>query len=235
MVEVTDLAVRFEGFTLGPVSLTLRAGERVALVGPNGAGKSTTLRAIAGRLPTYDGSVRVFGTEAREGPVELRSRVGVVGEELLGFGWMTVAEHLRLLASIYPTWNEERVRWLTDRAGVPRDTRLANLSKGTRVKTSLVAALAFGPDLILLDEPTSGIDPVMRAEIVSLLEAFAPRAGERGVLFSTHILEDVEALADRVILLRDGQVLRDDRTDDLRRRGRGRSLPAILVDALERA
>lgn len=234
MVAVTDLTVRFDGFTLGPLSLELRPGERVALVGPNGAGKSTTLRAIAGRLSRYQGSVRVLGSEARDAPVELRSRVGVLGEELLGFDWMTVREHMQLLAAFYPTWDEERVARLARRMELPWDTRLANLSKGNRVKVSLVAALAFGPEVLLLDEPTSGIDPVMRAELLSQVDECAPLGGECAVVFSTHILEDVEALADRVILLSDGRVLRDGRTEELRRRDPDRPLSAILLADLGR-
>jgi ABC-2 type transport system ATP-binding protein len=235
VVEVTDLTVRYDGFTLGPLSLSLRPGERVALVGPNGAGKSTTLRAISGRLSRYDGSVKVLGSEAREASVELRGRVGVLGEELLGFGWMTVGEHFRLLASFYPTWDEELVARLARRTGLPWDHRLANLSKGTRVKTSLVAAVAFRPELLLLDEPTSGIDPVMRAEILSQVHEYAPPGGERALVFSTHILEDVETLADRVILLLDGRVVRDGSAEELRRREPGRSLSAILLGELDRA
>jgi len=234
MVEVTGLTVRYDGFTLGPLSLALRPGERLALVGPNGAGKSTTLRAIAGRLSRYEGSVKVLGSEAREAPVELRGRVGVLGEELLGFGWMTVREHLRLLARLYPTWDDRLADHLARRAGLSWETRLANLSKGSRVKASLVAALAFGPHLLLLDEPTSGIDPVMRAEVLSLVDQCAPLGGERAVVFSTHILEDVETLGNRVILLRDGRVLYDGGTEELRRREPSQPLSAILLGALGR-
>lgn len=206
---IEDLCVGYDEFTLGPVTLSIEAGERVALVGPNGAGKTTTLRAVCGLVPDFAGRILVGGVGVRDLGAAVRTRVGVLPERLLGFGWMTVAEHLRFLAAFHPGWDHAYCAHLCRRLDVPMSTKLANLSKGTQVKVALVAAEAFRPPVLLLDEPTSGIDPLMRGEVLSLLRECAPPNSGRTVVFSSHILEDVEEVADRVILLRAGRLLDD--------------------------
>ncbi len=208
-LELRDMRVVYPEFTLGPLTLSLGTGERVALVGPNGAGKSTTLKVICGLVPEYGGQVAVGGAELRGLGPRVRSRIGVLPERLLGFGWTTVAEHLRFLQAFHPTWDPVYAEELRTRLQLPADRKLANLSKGMQVKLSLVAAEAFRPPILLLDEPTSGIDPVMRGEILAILAECAPPDSDRTVIFSTHILEDIEDVAERVILLRSGQVLAD--------------------------
>jgi len=217
MIQIEDLTVDLGGFVLGPLSFTVRAGERVALVGANGAGKTTTFRAINGLLLNgVRGTVRVMGREVVEAGPELRERVGYLPEHIGGFGWMTVAEHLEFLSSFYPAWDSRRAEELRKRLDLPAGTKLANLSKGMQLKLGLVAAESHAPPILLLDEPTSGIDPVMREEILSLLiEHTRPEAG-RAVVFSSHILEDVELVADRVLLLREGRLLGDLSVAELR-------------------
>jgi ABC-2 type transport system ATP-binding protein len=235
VVELRELTVRYPYFTLGPMTLTVSAGERVALVGPNGAGKSTTLRAISGLVPEYAGSVTVESLEVRDVGPHVRARIGVLPERLLGFGWTTVAEHLRLLASFYPTWDPEYADELRCRLDLPADTRLANLSKGMQVKLSLVAAESFRPPVLLLDEPTSGIDPVMRGEILGLITECAAAEEGRTVLFSSHILEDVEEVAERVVLLRSGSVMGDVERDELRAEAGADTLSKALYRRLTHA
>lgn len=213
---MTDFTVSYPTFTLGPVSLTLAPGEHVALVGPNGAGKSTTLRGLVGLIPEHGGSVVFEGRDPREAGPGVRGRIGVLPEKVMGFGWMTVAEHLSFLAPFYPTWDAPYAQELARRLDLPLETKLANLSKGNGVKLSLVAAEAYRPPLLLLDEPTSGLDPVMRTDVLDLIDECAPRDGDRTVLFSSHILEDIEAAADRVLILREGRLLVDASVDDLR-------------------
>jgi ABC-2 type transport system ATP-binding protein len=234
VIRLSGFAVRFGGFTLGPLDLNLRAGDRLALVGPNGAGKSTTLRGIAGRLPIYQGSVRVAGTEVRASTLRVRHSVGVLPEDLLGLGWMTVRGHLDFLSAFYPTWDTEYAEELRGRLDVPADTPLADLSRGNRVKLSLVAAEAFRPPVLLLDEPTSGIDPVMRRRVLELVDRCAPRGGGRTVVFSTHILEDVHRIADRVLLLQEGRPLRDTTVAALVERSGGRSLAEVVAEEMTR-
>lgn len=232
MIRLDGLVVGYGTFRLGPLSLTLERGAQVALVGANGAGKSTTLRALAGLLPHYEGSVTVDGREVRESGPGLRARVGVLPERLPGFGWMTVNEHLDFLRAFYPTWDRAYARALLSRLDLPGSTRLASLSKGMQVKLSLIVAEAFRPGVLLLDEPTSGIDPVMRDEILSLIRACTARGTGRTVLFSSHILEDVAAVATRVLLLREGRLVADRTVEELRRESHGSSVSASILRKL---
>lgn len=228
MVTLGGFSVRYPGFTLGPLDVALGTGERVALVGPNGAGKSTTLSAMAGRLRDYGGSLRLAGVEVRTDAAKVREGVGVLPESLLGFGWMTVEEHLSFLKAFFPAWDADYARELCGRLDVPRSSLLANLSKGTRVKVSLVAAEAHRPPLLLLDEPTSGIDPLMRGRLLDVLDECLPSGGERTLVFSTHILEDLDRIADRILLLKEGRLVADAGVAELARESGGGSLSAIV-------
>lgn len=231
-VALTGFTVAYPAFTLGPLDLSLARGERIALVGPNGAGKSTTLKGIVGLLPEYGGSVTLDGVEVRDAGTDIRKRIGVLPERVLGFGWMTVREHLAFLARFYPDWDAGYASELTRRMDLPGDTKLANLSKGNGVKLSLVAAEAYRPPLLLLDEPTSGLDPVMRNEVLRIIEECAPREGGRTVVFSSHILEDIEAVADRVVILRNGRILLDSGVDQLRAGKPGLPLSKTIMEHL---
>lgn len=209
-VHVSALEVRFSGFRLGPLDLMVAPGERVALVGPNGAGKSTTMRVLGGRFPGYRGTVRVLGADIAVDRPGHRGRIGYLPERVPAFDWMTAAEHIDFVGAFHERWDAGRARELAEELEIPLETRTSQLSKGNRVKLALVCAEAHRPDLLLLDEPTSGIDPVMRGRLLDRLEHACPCGGDRTLVFSTHILEDVGRIADRVILLRDGRVLADD-------------------------
>ena len=231
-VRLSGFGVRYPQFHLEPIDLEFCAGERVALVGANGAGKSTTLKAIAGRLHDYDGRVEVAGREVRAQIPEIRARIGFLPEQLLGFKWMTVAEHLRFLSAFFPTWDDDYAHELLARVALPSGSKLGTLSKGMAVKLSFVAAEAPRPPLLILDEPTSAIDPLMRGELLGIIDECAPRGGNRLVFFSSHILEDVERIADRVILMRRGRLLGDMTTRELQERDQGSPISQILYDVL---
>jgi len=227
-----DFRVRYPEFTLGPLDLGFGPGERVALVGPNGAGKSTTLRAMAGHMREYDGSVRLDDREVRDDPVDVRARVGMLPERLSGLGWMTVRERLGFLARLYPSWDAGYAKQLTDRMSIPMDSKVGTLSRGTGMKLSFVAAEAFRPDILLLDEPTAGVDPVMRYEMLDVIDACAPRGGHRTVIFSSHILEDVERIADRLLIISNGRIVTDRPTSELREGDAATPLSEIIYRQL---
>jgi ABC-2 type transport system ATP-binding protein len=224
--------VAYPGFSLEPLTLSVQAGERVALVGPNGAGKSTILKAVGGRLSEYGGAVRVNGTDLRLQLPEIRRSIGYLPETLLGYGWMTIEQHLRLLAHFFPTWDVEYAAQLLTRLDLSHEAKLGTLSKGMKVKLSFVAAEAYRPETLLLDEPTSGLDPIVRRDVIEVILDRVPRGGDRLVLFSTHILEDVEWIADRVLILSKGILLADAAIADLRREHAGIPLSEILYSKL---
>jgi ABC-2 type transport system ATP-binding protein len=233
-ISLRQFAVRYPAFTLSPLSIDVQPGERVALVGPNGSGKSTTLRALAGRLSNYDGLILFDGRDLRSLLPLGRREIGLLPETLAGYGWMTVRNHLAFLREFYPSWDAGYASHLADRLGVPLDTPLGRLSKGTRVKASFVAAEAYRPPLLLLDEPTSGLDPAVRGELLGAILSSVDAQSDRVVLFSTHLLEDVELVASRVLVLTNGMLTLDATVAELRGARRGMSLANILYAALSR-
>ena len=234
-VRLRGFSVRYSNFFLEPMDLSIDSGERVAVVGANGAGKSTTLKAIAGRLRDYEGRVELGGEDIRPQLPEVRARIGFLPEKMLGFGWMTVGEHLRFLSAFYPDWDHDYAQELLERLELPSESKVGTLSKGMAVKLSLVGAEAYRPPVLILDEPTSAIDPVMRRELLGIIDECAPGGGDRLVIFSSHILEDVEFIAERVILMRVGRILDDVATAELRERDPAAPLSRILLQALERS
>ncbi len=232
-VKLRGFSVRFSNFFLEPMDLTVDPGERVALVGANGAGKSTTLKAIAGRLRDYEGRVELGGRDIRPQLPGIRARIGFLPERLLGFGWMSVDEHLRFLSNFFPTWDRDYAQELLNRLELPGASKVGTLSRGMAIKLSLVTAEAHRPPVLILDEPTTAIDPVMRRGLLRIIDEYVPQGGDRLVLFSSHILEDVDFIAERVILMKRGRILDDVDAKELQKRDPGAPLSRILLSALE--
>jgi ABC-2 type transport system ATP-binding protein len=212
--RLSGLVKRFTGFQLGPLDLILEPGTVLALVGPNGAGKTTTLNCMAGLLVPDEGGTEVYDNPVHPARTEYRRDVGYVGEESGFFQRWTVARNLAYLADMLPTWSHDRARRLSERIALPLGKPVGKLSRGNTTKLALVAALAHGPRLLLLDEPTSGLDPVVRAEVLDVLWEII-EDGEHAVLYSTHVLSDINRLADELVFLRDGQIVLRSGRDEL--------------------
>ena len=218
--RLSGLTKNFVGFQLGPLDLTLEPGTVLALVGPNGAGKTTTLNCMAGLMVPDEGGTEVYGSPVHPARPEYRRDVGYVGEESGFFQRWTAGRNLDYLARLLPGWSQDRAHRMADRIALPLSTQVNKLSRGNRTKLALVAALAHGPRLLLLDEPTAGLDPVVRAEVLDLLWEIT-EDGEHAVLYSTHVLSDISRLADELAFLRDGQIVlrtgRDELSESWRR------------------
>ncbi len=212
--RLDGLTQRFEGFQLGPLDLTLEPGTVLALVGPNGAGKTTTLNCMAGLLVPDEGCIEVFGAPVHPARRSYRRDVGYVGEESGFFQRWSARRNLEVLARLLPGWSDDRARQLAERLGLPLDKAVNKLSRGNRTKLALVAALAHGPRLLLLDEPTAGLDPVVRSEVLDVLWEVT-EDGEHAVLYSTHVLSDISRLADELAFLRDGRLVLRSGRDEL--------------------
>ena len=218
--HLTGLIKRWPGFQLGPLDLVLEPGTVLALVGPNGAGKTTTLNCIAGLIVPDEGGTEVFGLTVHPTQTDSRREVGYIGEQNGFFEAWTARRNLEFTARSMPGWSDDRARQLADRFDLPMDKPFNKMSRGNRTKLALVAALAHGPRLLLLDEPTSGLDPVVRAEVLDVLWEIT-EDGEHAVLYSTHVLSDINRLADELAFLRDGQIVlrtgRDELSESWRR------------------
>jgi ABC-2 type transport system ATP-binding protein len=199
------------------VDLEVEPGQTVGLLGRNGAGKTTLLRIALGLLEPSQGSVRVFGLDPRERPVDVKRRVGYVSEEQVLPGFLSVADAMSIHRGLFPTWDSDLAAALVKRFSVKPDARISTLSKGQARQVAILCAVAHRPELLLLDEPAGGLDPAARREF---LEVALESLGSEGasIVFSSHHMTDVERLAERVVLLHDGRKIIDCELDALRDR-----------------
>jgi ABC-2 type transport system ATP-binding protein len=188
------------------VSLEVPKGGVFGLMGKNGAGKTTLIKHILGLYRPAEGTVRVLGRSPSAEPVEALKRLGYLSEFLDLPLWMRVDELLRYSRAFYATWDPDYAEALRRQLDLDPAARLKNLSKGQQAKAGLLVALAFRPDLLVLDEPSSGLDPVARRDI---LETILRAAGEEGrtVFFSSHLLDEVERIANRVAMIHEGRIV----------------------------
>jgi len=199
---------------LDHVSLSIPPGSICGLVGPNGAGKTTLIRLLLGLERPTSGTVRVLGLDPLRDALALRERIGYVPDTIHADRWMTAAELLWFCRGLRRHWNAPLATRLVDRLGIPLKTRVGSLSRGTLVKLGLVAAVAPEPELLLLDEPMAGLDPLAREEVVETVIAAAPDRPWT-VLFSSHSLDDVQRLADSIAVVVAGRLVHHGPTDDL--------------------
>jgi ABC-2 type transport system ATP-binding protein len=197
------------------VSFSVAPGEVVGLLGRNGAGKTTLMRIAMGMIEAQQGTVRILGLDPRERPLEVKQRVGYVSEEQILPPFLNVGEVVDLHRLIFPTWDEAMAGRMVRNFGLPLGTRIGKLSKGQARQVALLCAVSHRPEVLLLDEPAGGLDPVARREF---LETSINLLNETGttILFSSHYMTDVERLAQRVVLIHDGRVLIDNGLDGLR-------------------
>jgi len=207
VIALTEVSRRFgKKSALDNVSLYVPRGCVFGLVGENGAGKTTLIKHILGLLRGETGTVRVFGLDPVAEPVAVLGRIGYLSEEPDLPGWMRVSELLRYLKAFYPKWDITYAEKLREQFGLDPCQRLRSLSKGQRAKAGLIAAQAHRPDLLLLDEPSSGLDPLVRRDI---LEAVIRTVADEGrtVFFSSHLLEEIERVSDHVAMLHRGKLV----------------------------
>jgi ABC-2 type transport system ATP-binding protein len=216
IVEVKNVTRRFgDKVALNNVSFRVPAGSVVGLVGENGAGKTTLIKHILGLLKAQTGSVRVFGLDPVADPVGVLSRIGYLSEEPDMPGWMRVRELMRYSAAFYPTWDHDYAEQLRNEFNLDPAAKIKQLSKGQRARAGLLIALAYRPELLLLDEPSSGLDPIVRRDILGAIIRTIADEG-RTVLFSSHLLAEVERVSDEVAMIRDGRILFCDSLDQIK-------------------
>lgn len=191
---------------LEDASLCVRRGVVFGLVGANGAGKTTLIRHVLGLLKAQQGSVRVFGLDPVGDPVGVLSRIGYLSEEGDLPDWMRVDELLRYWRAFYPAWDAAYAEELRRQFALDPATKIKHLSKGQRARAGLLLALAHRPELLVLDEPSSGLDPIVRRDILGAIVRTIADEG-RTVLFSSHLLDEVERVSDCVAMLTKGRIV----------------------------
>lgn len=200
---------------LDSISLTVPRGMVFGLVGVNGAGKTTLIKHVLGLLKAQEGAVRVFGRDPVADPPGVLSRIGYLSEENDLPGWMRVDEMLRYMRAFYPRWDDAYAEELRRTFDLDPKAKIKNLSKGQRARAGLVAALAHRPELLLLDEPSSGLDPIVRRDILGAIIRTIAEDG-RTVLFSSHLLHEVERVADHVAMMSNGKIVFSAAIEDIK-------------------
>ena len=216
-IELKGLTKTYDSFQLGPCDLTLPAGTILGLVGENGAGKSTTLRLLLDLARPTAGEISILGQSIPAAYPQLKNEIGVVLDEAC-LPLNLNAKHVgSIMASAYRNWDAARYRALLDRFQFPEKKVFKDLSRGMRMKLAIAAALSHRARLLVLDEATSGLDPIVREEVLDLLRECA-REEECTVLISSHIVSDLEKLCDTIAFLHQGSLLFHEAKDDLRDR-----------------
>jgi ABC-2 type transport system ATP-binding protein len=206
VLAMTDVDKAYPYFQLSGVTLRLEPGQIMGFVGPNGAGKSTTIRILMGMVRPDRGDVRVLGHVLPRDEAAAKRHVGFVSEDMRLYRSETLAWHMRLVAPLYEGWDAAYADTLIHRFGLRRDQPVKGLSHGERMKAALLLVLARRPRVLLLDEPTTGLDPVARHEILAELMEVV-RDDRRAILLSSHNTQDVEQISDVITFLDRGRII----------------------------
>lgn len=215
IVKVQGLQKKFGKFkALHDVSFTVNAGEVVGFIGPNGAGKSTTIRTLLGIINRDAGDVKIFGKDVWKDSLEIHKRVSYVPGDVTLWGSLTGGEIIDLFIKLHGGGDKAKRDYLIERFELDPKKKSKGYSKGNRQKVGLIAALSVDSDLYIFDEPTSGLDPLMEAVFQEEVEKIK-HAG-KAILLSSHILSEVERLADKVVIIRQGKIVETGTLDELR-------------------
>jgi ABC-2 type transport system ATP-binding protein len=214
-LEIRGVGKTYPGFALRDVDLTLPAGYVMGLIGPNGAGKTTLIKLVMNLIRREAGEIEIFGLDNIAHEAETKSRIGFVYDEPCYPHDANAGDLGRAIGPFYPGWSDDRYRRLLAEFEVPPRKRFKTLSKGTQMKLALALALAHDADLLLMDEPTAGLDLAFRRELLDHLSNIL-QDERKTVLLSTHITSDLERFADFITLIDDGEIVLSLPTDDLR-------------------
>lgn len=230
-IELRGIRKSYPRFALRGIDLDVPSGSVLGLVGPNGAGKSTLLRILVGLVRADAGRVTVLGHLMPDEEAWVKARVGFVSEDMALYGAATLGWHMRLVRDLSTGWDERRAAELLERFSLDPDQRIRGLSRGQHVKALLLLAMARRTEVLILDEPTAGLDPIVRHEIVSMLKE--TRGERRALLFSSHIGDDVASLADDVVFVHEGRLI--EHAPTARLLGGGRTLEQAFLERIGKA
>lgn len=216
LVEVQRLTRQFDRkVALNDLSLVVPRGGVFGLIGGNGAGKTTLIRHLLGMLKAQTGTVRMFGLDPVENPVGVLGRIGYLSEDRDLPNWMRIHELIRYTQAFYPNWDPKYAEELRVAFDLDPKAKVKSLSRGQRARAGLLVALAHRPDLLVLDEPSSGLDPVVRRDILGAIIRTIADEG-RTVFFSSHLLDEVERVADRVAIIHQGRIILTASMDEIK-------------------
>lgn len=229
-IKLSNVSKRWDDFAIEDMNLQIPKGYITGFIGPNGAGKSTTIQLIMDLVKLDRGKIELLGRDHQQAGKAARDRIGFVYAENVFYENLTVEAIGRVVSPFYAKWEMDRFHQLCRDFDLPLAKKVKALSTGMKVKLALAVALSHNADLIILDEPTSGLDPLVRSEILDFLYELI-QDQEKTVFFSSHIISDLEKIADYIVLIQDGRILMDEAKDDLLDRYRLVKGPTALLDA----
>ena len=205
-IDLTGVRKKYPFFALDNIDLKVPEGQIMGLIGPNGAGKSTTIRILLGLVHQDSGEVRILGRRMPAEQIAAKWDIGFVSEDMRLYGALTLDWHMSFMQSIYSGWDSDYARLLLKKFGLRAEQKIKGLSHGQRVKATMLLMLARKPKLLVLDEPTTGLDPVARHEILRQLTRVMADEG-RSILFSSHNTQDVEQISDQITFIDRGRII----------------------------
>jgi ABC-2 type transport system ATP-binding protein len=213
-MEIKGLTKQYKNFTLNNISFSLEEGSIMGFIGPNGAGKTTTIKAILNQITRDAGDITLWGKDNIRHETELKNRIGVVLDEGPYYGHLTLRRMTGIIAPFYKNWNDASYRSYLREFELDDTKKVSELSKGMRMKYSIALALSHEADLLIMDEPTAGLDPLVREELLDILQRLIQDA-QKAVFFSTHITSDLDKIADYIVLLDNGELVFNEPKDVL--------------------
>jgi ABC-2 type transport system ATP-binding protein len=214
LLTINGLCKRYPSFALKNVSFSVPEGSIMGFIGENGAGKTTTIKLILNEVRRDAGEIRIFGKDNLRDEIEIKKQIGVVFDESYFYDELTAGDVGKILRRVFRTWDQPLFEKYLRDFGLPQKKKIKEYSKGMKMKLSIASAISHHPRLLILDEATSGLDPVMRSEILDLFLDFIQDEG-CSVLFSSHITSDLERVADYVTFLHQGRVVFSKPKDEL--------------------
>ena len=211
-LEVHSLNKSFDRFALKDVSFTLPRGAVMGFIGENGAGKTTTIKAVLGLIRKDSGDISVLGGSIED--ASIRAKIGVVFDDLHLHKTLRIRQAEKIFPHLYEDWDADLFKEYLNRFNLDAEKKIKDLSRGMRMKLSIALALSHHPELLILDEPTAGLDPVVRDEVLEIFQDFM-QDENHAILFSSHITSDIDKIADYLTFIHDGEILFSVPTDEL--------------------
>lgn len=236
MLECKEVGKQYDEFCMKDVSFRIRRGYVTGLIGINGAGKTTLLRILSGHMENYEGNVYVDEMDIRENLYYAKKKITLISEEIQFFMNKSALENGQMLGELFDDWSLEKYYGWLDRLEIPKGQPLYQFSKGMYMKFQVGFALAHGTEFLVMDEPTAGFDPVFRRDFIGILQEI--RENNIGILLSTHIMSDIDCIADYILVLNDGVLTCNDTKENLEDEGRsilGENQKYSIADLLKRA
>lgn len=206
ILEIKNLNKSYEGFSLKDVSFSLKPGFVMGFIGPNGAGKSTTIKLIMNLVKKDSGTINIFGKDNIDNEKEIKSKIGFVYDENYYYEDLTIKDMKNILSPFYKNWDNKIFDKYIKEFKLPSNKKIKDLSKGMKMKFSLAIALSHKAELIIMDEPTAGLDPVFRSELLDILYGIIQDENV-SIFFSTHITNDLEKIADYITFINNGEIV----------------------------